>query len=389
MTIRSFSFHDKISGWRLQETSFGPVNLLVGASGVGKTKILEALRDVTGVARETTSVIGSWKIEVEDGKGSSFVWEVETEDETVGPWRQISRLVNAPTAISEGVDSFDEEPPQVVHETISRDGGTLFARRLGKLLQPENGAPYEIKASKSLLHLSDDAEIAALRDRIGRQFFEDPRPVMTGSSARATGSATDVTGVGRAVAGLIERAYLLQRDFPEDFDNLFGRFRVMFPFVEDMRIARIDELWPDAPKAWPGIRDLTLGIRERGVDEWIVGGNVSGGMIRAFALLVDVTVAPSGTVFLIDEIENSLGNNCLPEVVDLLWERAGDLQFIITTHHPYVINNIPLKHWKIVTRKGSVVVARPAESFDALRTASRFERFTRLLNLPAFEEGVA
>jgi len=36
---------------------------------------------------------------------------------------------------------------------------------------------------------------------------------------------------------------------------------------------------------------------------------------------------------------------------DLIHENKT-LQFIATSHHPYIINNIPYEYWKIVTRQG-------------------------------------
>ena len=46
MKITSFSFTDLKTSWTLEETSFDAFNLLVGVSGAGKTKIVEALKRV-------------------------------------------------------------------------------------------------------------------------------------------------------------------------------------------------------------------------------------------------------------------------------------------------------------------------------------------------------
>ncbi|MDM8527422.1 hypothetical protein QUF58_04350 [Anaerolineales bacterium HSG24] len=43
MRIKQFSYENKRLGWKLNPVEFSTVNLLVGASGVGKTQILDAL----------------------------------------------------------------------------------------------------------------------------------------------------------------------------------------------------------------------------------------------------------------------------------------------------------------------------------------------------------
>ena len=80
--------------------------------------------------------------------------------------------------------------------------------------------------------------------------------------------------------------------------------------------------------------------------------------------LLELALASPGTVIVIDEFENSLGVNCLPALSDLLLDHARELQFILTSHHPYVINNIPSTWWKVVTRQGGVVTVKDAESIQ-------------------------
>ncbi len=70
-------------------------------------------------------------------------------------------------------------------------------------------------------------------------------------------------------------------------------------------------------------------------------------------------------------------------------DHPGALQFILTSHHPYVINKIPIETWKIVQRAGSTVTLRSARDIPALMGRSRHDAFIRLINLPEFEGGIA
>ena len=46
MKILELSYEDKATGWKLNPVQFSDLNLLVGVSGVGKTKILKAILNI-------------------------------------------------------------------------------------------------------------------------------------------------------------------------------------------------------------------------------------------------------------------------------------------------------------------------------------------------------
>ena len=96
---------------------------------------------------------------------------------------------------------------------------------------------------------------------------------------------------------------------------------------------------------------------------------------------------PDGMVILIDEFENSLGVNCLDFVTDDLVGESSRHQFIITSHHPYIVNRIDTRHWKIVVRDGGTVSTKDASEFGL--DESRHEAFIKLMNLPLYQEGIA
>jgi predicted ATPase len=110
-------------------------------------------------------------------------------------------------------------------------------------------------------------------------------------------------------------------------------------------------------------------------------------MLLTLAHIFEMALAPPGSVIIIDEFENSLGVNCMSDLARLISKRA-DCQMILTSHHPYIINNIPVDAWKLVTRKGGHVRVTSAQDIPEMQSASRLEAFTRLINLPQFEEGI-
>ena len=114
---------------------------------------------------------------------------------------------------------------------------------------------------------------------------------------------------------------------------------------------------------------------------------MSSGMFRTFLHVSDMYLLSKGTLVLIDEFENSLGVNCINVLTeDLIFENTN-LQFIATSHHPYIINKIPYEHWKIVTRKGGEIRTFDAKEFDL--GASNHEKFINLINLPQYKRGIS
>lgn len=83
--------------------------------------------------------------------------------------------------------------------------------------------------------------------------------------------------------------------------------------------------------------------------------SISAGMRKTISFLVDLLTMSNNYVVLIDEIENGLGVNCLDEVYDLLTSLRNDLQLIMTSHHPYIINNVNPESCKIVDRKRNII----------------------------------
>jgi AAA15 family ATPase/GTPase len=57
-------------------------------------------------------------------------------------------------------------------------------------------------------------------------------------------------------------------------------------------------------------------------------------MVRTLKHLSEIYLFSEVTVFLIDEFENSLGINCINEIMSDILKSKRQLQFILTSHHP-------------------------------------------------------
>jgi len=78
MKINSFSFGNNSQNWHLENTYFDNLNLLVGASGVGKTRILKALYLICNVAQGEVQMLEDveWSIDFSH-LGQKYRWELK------------------------------------------------------------------------------------------------------------------------------------------------------------------------------------------------------------------------------------------------------------------------------------------------------------------------
>lgn len=382
MKITSFSFTDLKTKWTLEETRFDAFNLLVGVSGAGKTKIVEALRTVCAAALASNAALPecSWSFEF-DHKNIRYRWDATTQI----PKQESSVEGKSPASFtSERITAND----QALLERS--DTSFLFNGQSLPKLKPVDSA-LVLLAEETLLHPIRDAfrsvvfSEAALPDQI---IVEDS--AIDGSRSRLKQPAENLDALRSSIragqsalyGGLVTfTGFVLQKTLPHEWENLRTLYCDIFPGVKNIGVERIH--LPDKES------QFSLRIQEEGCTEWIPQDRISSGMLRTLGHLIELTVAPAGSVIVIDEFENSLGVNCMPPLVDFLLERAPDFQYIITSHHPYIINNLPIDTWKLVSRKGSSVRVTPARDIPALRGASHHQAFTRLINLPEYEPSLS
>ncbi len=106
--------------------------------------------------------------------------------------------------------------------------------------------------------------------------------------------------------------------------------------------------------------NIAYKIKVNGQRNFIPHKNISSGILRTFNIIADLYLSNIETVFLLDEFENSLGHNCLPNLEELIVEHSVKSQFIITSHHPDIINTIKKENWIIIERENGFINNRRA-----------------------------
>ncbi len=396
--IVSFAYTDLDAGWTLEEVRFDALNLLVGPSGAGKSRILQALLNVRRAALVGARGVPSarWRLVIEGvdrehGEAVEYVWDAET---------RVTRSEMPPIPEVYDRESWEAErtDARFVSETIEK-AGQVLVRREGRVFEFGPQSLPSLTMSESAIDLLGPEEaVWPLHEALRLWSFLEVRKVRGPFFDTIKGSETSRQRLGGRLDLLrrdvslhpFTKLYVLQQDHPELFDRIIDDFADVFSTVQTLKITTYSELEvrPDLGEEAMANR-LAVGMKEEGVEGWVLHSELSAGMAKTLYFLIETALAPKGMVLLIDELENSLGVNCLPDVARRMLKGLDRVQYLATSHHPRVINEIPFDRWKLVTRRGSGVRVIDAKDIVPLERASSLEKFTELINLPEYVEGVA
>ncbi|WP_130472547.1 AAA family ATPase [Candidatus Magnetaquicoccus inordinatus] len=376
------SFEASMGSLKLQETSFKQLTLLVGVSGVGKTKILDLFRRVRQVG-----LYGA-------DKAPSLIWKVKFNlDDKIYLWEgKISQKKKKRPFIksSSSRDNSDSDTV-ILFEQVAINGEEVIYRDFNEDVFRYNGNILpKLKWSESAVTLlAEENTISPLNRALQGIIVSDSDPDWSFELCVDDFSLSDsfIELQAKKNEPLIYRIKELQDNFSERFDSIVRDYLDVFPFIEQIKIVSAKEYFSKKVKG--SLDYWVIAVKEKDVNDWIDGPDLSAGMLRTLKMFFELYLAPKGSIFLIDEFENNLGVNCLSQVADLVRMRAGEIQFILTSHHPYVINNIPWTDWKVVTRSGGVITATDATEIPELQSKSALERFRLLINSDVYQEGIS
>ena len=380
MKISKFQFEDKSLEWRLEELLFNKLTLLVGASGVGKTQILRALMGLKQITNGSSINGVAWLIEFETLSKQKYIWQGEFENKGVSIFIE---------------DDDDEEnkknKAKIIFEKLYLEGNLIVERTNEKILF--NGQPtIRLSQQESVLSLLKEEDLVKpAHDELKKLHFADHSNSATErgfsfSFLNASNLAKKYKTLQKIQESELEtplKLFFLSKIEKKTFDLIKRRFIDIFPQVEDIKIAPLetkDKEMPDILKDYPFIQ-----IKEKNVKHWIHQSRISSGMFRTLLQLSELYLCAEGTIFLIDEFENSLGINCINEITNDILSSTRQLQFILTSHHPYIIDAINFENWKLVTRNAGIIKTHNISKFNIGK--SKHSAFMQLLQLDEYQTG--
>lgn len=390
MRINSIKFEDKSRGWKLDEMRLNKLTLLVGASGVGKTQILKAFMALKSIGQGDAKNGISWVLDFDTNAGDNYVWEGEFEAQATSIQYEEDYFFVKELG---GELNKIEETRKVVMERLTRNGKEIVNRDAERILF-DGRETLKLSQNQSVVHLLKlEHLVKPVYASLNEMLFSDQSASGVGLNRHGinlfyldflNSQYDSLPKIQESGLDMVSKLFFISRVDRKVFNIIKQRFIAIFPQVTDLKIDPIDirdNKIPESYKDYPFIQ-----IRESGVDKWIHQYSISSGMYRTLMHLGEIYLCAEGSVFLIDEFENSLGINCIEEMTNDILNSKRKLQFILTSHHPYIINNIHFDNWKLVTRKGGVVKAHNASEFNLGH--SKHDAFMQLLQLEVFQTGI-
>lgn len=378
MKLKSIKYTNTHQEWGFEKINFFDLTLLVGVSGVGKTQILRSIHALKMIATGSNENGVKWEVEFETLKGNIYQWKGEFEN------------LKSTDELTDLFDATDRDAikPKLIFEELFLNKKKIVDRNQEKFIFNNKDMPKLISTESAINILKEEDLIADLHDSFKLIIYRDHTQkegvrYSRFSIEKLKKKYTTFQEIKESDLETFDKLGLVY-DFDEPvFQEIKSRFIDVFPQVEDIKVEPIKD-----NELSNFIFEATIiQIKEIGVQKWIPHNRMSSGMLRTLLHIAEMYLWNEGTLILIDEFENSLGLNCIDVLTEDLIYDDNNIQFIATSHHPYIINKIPFDYWKIVTRKGGTIKTFDAKEFDMGK--SHHDRFMSLINHPFYKQGIS
>ena len=366
MEIKRLSFINHKSGWNVRDIDFNRTTLLVGASGVGKTQILHAIETISSIARGNSLNGVEWSINFTH-ESKSYIWNgvFETADDDYQEFLDIKE---------------EHKEYLVINEQLVCDGQVIISRDAQDIVLVGK-TTVKLDLHKSSIFLLKEEEIvkpvfSAFKRIITFNFTGTGISIFADTDKLSTMGLDEIKQ--SSILEPLHKLFFLKKNNLPEYNHILESFIEIFPLVVDIDFD-MGHFFRD--RTFP-----VLKIKEKGVESWIYQPNISSGMLRTLTQLIILELAVDGDVILKDEFENGLGINCIDKLADGFLDSDKDIQVIMTSHHPYIINNIGYNDWKVVTRAGSDVHIHTAAELK-IGERSKHDAFMQLINTKAYKTG--
>lgn len=374
MKIISYHYKDiEDPGWDFSEVQFDKINLLVGDTATGKSRFLYTIFNLGRFVASKEFKQGQWDIEFEH-LGTKYSWHLKTRK-----LKNDKRII-----IKDNLFKYDNNG---LIKIIERNDKEFYFQniKIPKLSLQETS--ISLLNEENIIKPIYDAFTLIQR----RLFYKDALNTVTELRAIPMGliqsleEDTDINKLLHANMNLSVNLYILHKYFKNIYDMIVDYYKQVFPFIKETRMTDLAKLRPNI--AVPGNIPVFI-IKEHKSNKWIPVDQLSSGMQKTLLILTDIFILPEGSVYLIDEYENSLGLNAIDFFPQFVLDLNKEVQFFITSHHPYIINEIPPINWFVFHREGMKVFIKYGNEIIEKYGKSKQKAFIQLINDPFFARGV-
>lgn len=348
------------------------VNLFVGATGSGKTRFFNTIFSLfSAISTGSMLATGQWDVKFkEDSKTYRYQIHIENRN-------------------------FIQE---IFSEVVNSEEEVLIERKNGDVYFGGNRLPRLAYATSFLYTLREDPLVMpayrAACSFVRRSFSGDE---LLNAAAISQISAETLAQIDREkdlrihsllTFPLSVRLAILSKSFKQEYQSIVQAFTQLFPSVTSIEVRQAKE-FPlfNLPESRNPGDAIVAAVKEKGISSFTPLPELSSGMLKVLLILTDLALLNKGAVYMIDEYENSLGVNAIDFLPELLLQYQEKIQFLIISHHPYLINNISIKDWFVFGRTGSKIRIKYGEELAERYSRSKQQAFIKLVNDPFYVEG--
>lgn len=367
--VKWIEFTNNETGLKIEKIDFNrDITLLVGLSGAGKTQILHSVEYSLNLAVRNDILLQPYRasigIEIEN---DNYEWMYNIQEEQ-----------------SQEILLDSQEKYSIVFEKLVKNGKIIFERIGDKISVSGYDKVPQPKRNESLLsQYSEDKNFESLISGIRKLYSVEMELAVRGGVPSESFSEMKSVVRDRMERGkkpefkifshlsVPIKIYIAKKYYYEDvYMKIFSAVKELFMEIEDIDVVE------DRKREMYLVSINVYGKR-------LLQQDISNGMLKSIYYIVELFTMPENSLVLIDEFENGLGVNCIDVLSELILYQRNDLQFIITSHHPKIINEIERNKWKIIERELEVVKNMDSDSFGIGN--SQHDAYFNLVNRWEFE----
>lgn len=365
--IRWIEFENLKTGLKIERINFNKdVTLLVGLSGVGKTQILNAVEYSLNLAVNKAAGLQPCRV----GMG------ILIDNDEYEWFYEINEIGKDELIINE------EDRYEFSFEKLLCNGKIIFERKNERVSVIGYDKVPQPKKDESLIwQYSEDENLGFLVSGIRKLYSVEIELAVRGgirseNFSRLKSKVTDTIRNENVEFKTFShlpvalKLYIVKRYYPELYVKIFEAVKDLFIEIEDIDVEE------------DSIRELYL-VSIQVYGKKLMQYDISNGMLKTIYYIVELFTMSKDSLVLIDEFENGLGVNCIDLLSELMLSERNDLQFIITSHHPKIINAIDKEKWRIIDRDNCVV--KNSGSLDYGIGNSQHDAYFNLINRWEFE----
>lgn len=338
--IQWIEFENLKTGLKIEKINFNKdITLLVGLSGVGKTQILNAVEYSLNLAVDKDVILRPYRV------GMGILINNEEYE-----WFYEINQINKDALI------IDEESKyEFSYEKLMCNGKIIFEKKNENVsVIGYDKVPQPKKDESLILQYSENENFGILISGIRKLYSIEIELAVRGgirseNFSRLKSKVADTIKNEKNVKfrafshlPVALKLYIAKKYYTELYIQIFEAVKELFIEIEDIGVEE------------DTIREMYL-VSIQVYGKKLLQHDISNGMLKTIYYIVELFTMAEDSLVLIDEFENGLGVNCIDLLSELMLSERNDLQFIITSHHPKIINTIDKNKWRIIDRDDCIV----------------------------------